>query len=70
MKVEDFLTTLNDCTFSIVKIGLSTSYYIKKSGASVSMLPKKVLKSKVVKWYIHYAEGSEGDGNYIFIRTF
>lgn len=70
MKVEDMLTTLNDCTFSTVKIGLSTGYCIKESGASVSMLPKKVLKAKVVKWYVHYAEGSEGDSNYIFIKTF
>ena len=70
MKVEDLLTTLNDCTFSTVKIGLSTGYYIKESGASVSMLPKKVLKSKVVKWYVHYADGSDSDCNYIFIRAF
>lgn len=68
MKVEDLLITLNDCTFSTIKIGLSTGYYIKESGASVSMLPKKVLKSRVTKWYIHYAEGS--NGNYIFIKTF
>lgn len=70
MKIEDLLTTLSDCTFSTVKIGLSTGFYIKPSGVSVSMLPKKVLKAKVVEWYAHYADGSEGDGNYIFIKTF
>ena len=70
MKVEDFLTTLNDCTFSTVKIRLSTGYYIKENEASISMLPKKVLKSRIVKWYIHYAEDSDNDCNYIFIKTF
>ena len=70
MKVEDMLTTLNDCTFSIIKIGLSTGYYIKESGASVSMLPKKVLKARVVKWYVHYAEDNKSSSNYIFIKTF
>ena len=70
MKVEDLLTTLNDCTFSTVKIGHSIGTYTKLSGESVSMMPKKVLKSRVTKWYIHYAEGSEGDCNYIFIKTF
>lgn len=70
MKVQDFLTTLSDCTFSIVKIGHSTGTYIKVSGESVSMLPKKILKMHVVEWYAHCAEGSEGDSNYIFIKTF
>lgn len=70
MKVEDLLTTLNDCTFSTVKIGHSAGTYTKFSGISVSMIPKKLLKLRVVKWYVHYDEGSEGDCNYIFIKTF
>lgn len=70
MKVEDLLTTLSGCTFSTVKIGHSSGTYIKLRGESVSMMPKKILKLKVVKWYAHYAEGSEGDSNYIFIKTF
>lgn len=70
MKVEDLLTTLNDCTFSVVKIGHSTGTYTKLSGESVAMMPKNILKYKVVKWYPHYAEGSEGDCNHIFIITF
>lgn len=70
MKVQDFLITLSDCTFSNVKIGHSAGTYIKFSGESVSMIPKKLLKLKVVKWYVHHDEGSEGDCNYIFIKTF
>ena len=70
MKVEDFLTALNDCTFSIVKIGHSIGTYTKLSGESVSMIPKKLLKSRVVKWYVHFAKDSDSDYNYIFIKTF
>lgn len=70
MKVEDLLTTLSDCAFSVVKIGHSTGTYTKLSGESVSMLPKKILKMRVVEWYAHSTEGSEGDSNYIFVKTF
>lgn len=70
MKVQDFLITLSDCTFSNVKIGHSVGTYIKFSGVSISMIPKNILKLSVVKWYVHHEEGSEGDYNYIFIKTF
>ena len=65
MTVEDLLTTLSDCTFSTVKIGHTIGVYIKKSGVSVAMIPKKLLKLEVVEWYAHC-----GDCNYIFIETF
>ena len=69
MTVEDMLTTLNDCTFSTIKIGHSIGVYIKTSGVSVAMIPKKLLKLDVVEWHAHYAD-SKSDCNYIFIETF
>lgn len=69
MTVEDLLTTLSDCTVSVVKIGHSAGTYVKFHEVSVAMLPEKILKLSVVEWHVHHAKASD-DYNYIFIKTF
>ena len=69
MTVEDLLTTLSDCTSSVVKIDQRSGTYVKFHGVSVAMLPEKILKLNVVEWWIHHTKASD-DYSYIFIKTF